>query len=273
MIDWSAPVVPTNLSQRHRVNSVAWRSQRADKVMVDLVAKSKRAAQLHARSAGTSMILALLLLLIFIADVAVGSPDGLAVRRIDAWLGYSDAGVGAGDAWRIASPNLVHTSEGGPGPLGLSHIFGNTLVLLLYGPYVERLFGRRRFIAIAAIAGIAAFGWLPVLDRSETAVGGSSGIIWGLIAAGAVASGLNVLRSRTGLEDLLILTHSIALLIFVVMELSSDGVLFKHLVHLGAVVGGTAVFWWTSVRPAEGPRLVSAALALWAALAVAGLVV
>jgi len=242
-------------------------------MMVDPAAELKRAAQLHARSAGTSLILALLLMLIFVADVVVGSPDGLAVRRIDAWLGYSDAGIAAGEAWRIASPNLVHTSRGGPGPLGLTHIIGNTLVLLLYGPYVERLLGRRRFVAIAAIAGITAFGWLPILDRSETSVGGSSGIIWGLIAAGAVASGLNALRSKAGLDDLLILTYSIGLSVFVVMELSSDGVLFKHLVHLGAVVGGTAVFWWTSVRPSvvDGLRIPSVAVALWAALALAGL--
>lgn len=241
--------------------------------MVELVAETKRAAQRHARSAGNSVTLALVLLLVFVADVVVGSPDDGGARRIDAWLGYSDAGIAAGEVWRIASPNLIHTSHGGPGPLGLTHIVGNTLVLLLFGPHVERLFGRRRFLAIASIAGVTAFGWLPVLDRPETAVGGSSGIIWGLIATGTIASGWHALRARAGLEDLLVLTYSIALAIFVVIELSSDGVLVKHLVHLGSAVGGTAAFWWTSTRAPEGQRIVLVVLALWAGLAVAGLVV
>lgn len=80
--------------------------------------------------------------------------------------------VAQGDYWRLVTPIFVHS--------GLAHTLFNSFSLVLFGPSLEQLLGRFRFIlfylATGVLANIATFFLMPLTYVHV----GSSGAIFGL---------------------------------------------------------------------------------------------
>ncbi|MBI5225662.1 rhomboid family intramembrane serine protease [Candidatus Micrarchaeota archaeon] len=74
---------------------------------------------------------------------------------------------------------------------GFIHIFFNGFALFTFGPYLERMIGSKRFLAIYFISGIAgglayaATYWLHLVPVSIPALG-ASGAIFGILGAVAI---------------------------------------------------------------------------------------
>jgi membrane associated rhomboid family serine protease len=90
--------------------------------------------------------------------------------------------VAVGELWRLVTVTLVH---GGPLHLGL-----NMYALWLAGPFVERLYGRRGFLAFYLVAAVGGSLMSFALGTASAVSVGASGAIMGLfgvlIAAEAV---------------------------------------------------------------------------------------
>lgn len=83
----------------------------------------------------------------------------------------------AGDWWRLFSVMLLHAN--------FMHLLMNMLALLSFGPFLERLMGSGRYLALYVLSGLG--GSLLSLMRGGEGIGvGASGGIWGLMVAGAV---------------------------------------------------------------------------------------
>jgi rhomboid protease GluP len=88
-----------------------------------------------------------------------------------------------GEWWRLLSCCFVH--------IGLFHLFGNLLMLGILGPVSEGLWGRRRFVLIYLVSGIAgscvAMALHPMTETVEAGVSrpvllaGASGALWGIL--------------------------------------------------------------------------------------------
>ncbi len=76
-----------------------------------------------------------------------------------------------GQYWRLITCMFLH--------VGVVHLLCNCYAIFIYGPVVERIYGRIRFILIYFISGI--FGSLLSYALSPAASAGASGAIFGLI--------------------------------------------------------------------------------------------
>ena len=94
-------------------------------------------------------------------------------------------------AWRLLASTFLHG--------GYSHLFFNSLSMLVFGPAVERIFGRWAFWTVFAFGGATAslvsVGWRLTRDSSASHLSiGASGAIFAL--AGALLTGAWRLRRR-----------------------------------------------------------------------------
>jgi membrane associated rhomboid family serine protease len=77
-----------------------------------------------------------------------------------------------GEIWRLITPIFMHS--------GFTHMLFNSFSLVLFGPALERIVGKRRFILLYVLTGLLAnVATLILMPLTYTHVG-SSGAIYGL---------------------------------------------------------------------------------------------
>jgi rhomboid protease GluP len=81
--------------------------------------------------------------------------------------------IAQGEYWRLFSAMFLH--------IGLLHLFFNSYALYLYGPAVEKLFGKLKFILVYIISGL--MGSLLSYLFSPNPAAGASGAIFGLMGS------------------------------------------------------------------------------------------
>ena len=81
--------------------------------------------------------------------------------------------IAQGEYWRLLTPMFLH--------VGLAHLFFNSYALYIYGPAVERLFGRIKFILVYLVSGLV--GSLLSYLLSPNNAAGASGAIFGLMGS------------------------------------------------------------------------------------------
>ncbi|MRX72094.1 rhomboid family intramembrane serine protease [Bacillus lacus] len=86
-------------------------------------------------------------------------------------VGYN-AGVANGEWWRLLTPIFLHA--------GFSHLFFNSVSLILFAPALERLMGKIRFLSIYLLAGILANIATFLIEPLQYSHVGASGAIFGL---------------------------------------------------------------------------------------------
>jgi len=184
------------------------------------------------------IVLALLLVAVFIGEIAAGAagheralvPLGALITR-----GWSYR-----DWWRVVSFSFLH--------LNWLHLALNTAGLLWLGRIVERRLGRRRFVTIFIVSGIASgvAGMLlgPILPTTGVAVG-ASGAVCGLPAAAALLS------FRRDAEDGRLRLPLVTCLVAVIAISLLPGVSLAG--HMGGFIGGAAVAATTNAARSADP--------------------
>ncbi|WP_129721248.1 rhomboid family intramembrane serine protease [Xylanivirga thermophila] len=81
--------------------------------------------------------------------------------------------IAAGQYWRLFTAMFLH--------IGLAHLFFNSYALYIYGPVVESLFGKAKFLILYIISGL--MGSLFSYMFSLYPAAGASGAIFGLMGA------------------------------------------------------------------------------------------
>jgi rhomboid protease GluP len=93
-----------------------------------------------------------------------------------AWIYETLSGVNLyiaqGEFWRLLTPIFLHS--------GFTHLLFNSISLILFGPALERIAGKGRFITIYLVSGIGANVATFLLQPLTYVHVGSSGAIFGL---------------------------------------------------------------------------------------------
>lgn len=170
---------------------------------------------------GLALLAACLLLLL----PTLGGEPGRQLLR------YERTGVALGEWWRLATAHLVH--------LDLRHALLNALGLVLMWALFARDYSPRAWLAIVlgAVTGIDAGLWL-VASTVQWYVG-SSGVLHGIMAAGALAHVRTGERGGWALVALLALKLAYEHWVGALPLSGSDAVVVDA--HLYGVLGGAAV--------------------------------
>ncbi|PAD66871.1 rhomboid family intramembrane serine protease [Bacillus sp. 7586-K] len=99
----------------------------------------------------------------------------LPIPAIQLFLGLLDgynAGIANGEYWRLITPIFLHMT--------FSHLFFNTISLILFAPALERMLKKVKFILIYCISGIIANIATYLIEPLNYSHLGASGAIFGL---------------------------------------------------------------------------------------------
>ncbi|WP_342526339.1 rhomboid family intramembrane serine protease [Chryseomicrobium sp. FSL W7-1435] len=131
--------------------------------------------------------------------------------------------IAAGEYWRLLTPIFLHG--------GFMHLLFNMFSLFLFGPELERIAGRARFLTIYFLAGIAGNVASYVFEDASYMHLGASGAIYGIFGAFAAL----VYYTRNALPQLKQIILPI-ILIGVVMTFVTPNI--NITAHLGGLVVG-----------------------------------
>ncbi|HEY8990838.1 MAG TPA: rhomboid family intramembrane serine protease [Luteolibacter sp.] len=169
---------------------------------------------------------------LLIANAAVFILDWLVLRRaLERFGAFTiETAVFQGRIWEFLTFQFLHASP--------MHLLANSMGLYFFGPWMERWWGARRFLAFYLLCGVAGaaffsllvlFGLLP--DGTLTGLVGASAGIYGILAGVAmVAPDLRVALLFPPVE------MSMRQLAIVVLAIAAGSVLFR----LGGNEGGEA---------------------------------
>jgi rhomboid protease GluP len=152
--------------------------------------------------------------------LGLGAKDNLAIVR--------------GEVWRLLTAVFLHVD--------LFHIGFNSYALLIFGPQVERRYGRGRFLLIYLLGGLAGSAFSFLLSPNPSV--GASGAIFGLI--GVVGAYLFRYRDRlaAGRARLTNIVSVIAYnLIYGFIVARVD-----NWAHIGGLAAGLAMGWLMAPR-------------------------
>ncbi len=113
-------------------------------------------------------------ILIFLTMTAQTGAMSWNARTLFDWGGNLGLASLHGQPWRIVTATFLHAS--------LSHIFGNMVLLLITGSFLERKLGSVRFVLVYLACGIAG-GVLSAWSHPNVVGVGASGAIAGLLGA------------------------------------------------------------------------------------------
>lgn len=132
------------------------------------------------------------------------------------------AGVAQGDWYRLISAAFLH--------YGIVHLLFNMVALWFFGPPIEALFGRARFLALYLLAALG--GTTASYFFSEPNVGslGASGAVYGLFGA------MFVIGRRLNLD-----VRAVGVLIAINLAISVAVPNIDLRAHLGGLVTGAAI--------------------------------
>ena len=130
------------------------------------------------------------------AATAPGIPFGEALRRFEQGINYT-ALIGGAIPWEVVTFRDIGPRDLVPPPFtvltsmflhgGLLHLLGNLLFLWVFGPNVEDVLGRLRFLGFYVASGIAAAAAQTLLSLAQgdplMPMVGASGAIAGVMAA------------------------------------------------------------------------------------------
>jgi membrane associated rhomboid family serine protease len=153
----------------------------------------------------------------------------------------------SGQWWRLLTVMVLHG--------GLLHWAFNSWALWAFGPTLESLLGRTRFVALYVGAGFAGAAASFAINHTELGVG-ASGAIFGLL--GALVAFFFRRRQAGGAVPL----QNLLLVLLLNLFIASRNPQIDNLAHIGGFLAGLTAMLLLDAIPARNRGLAAAALAL-----------
>lgn len=137
--------------------------------------------------------------------------------------------------WQLLTHQFLHG--------GVSHLYGNMIILLIAGPSVEKIYGTKNTLFGYILFGIAAGILQMAMNDEGDKTAGASGAIFGIVALFALADNSRHFRLRWFKIKYL----AIFLIAFELFNLNNIGDGIGHWAHFGGMIAGF-VFYLTQKR-------------------------
>ncbi len=206
---------------------------------------------------------------VYLLEITLGRSQGLLTPTGATLVAFGalqrDLVLAEGQWYRMASAALLHGS-----PL---HLFLNGFALYFGGALLERLIGRRWFLAVFGLSALGGSAASMLLNPPEVISVGASGAILGLFGAAlAVSFRIPYGGARTWVQSAVVRVLIPSLLPLFVFQ---NGPRIDYGAHLGGaavglVVGLFLVASWPRSEPLPRHRGLATALAIASALVLAG---
>ena len=159
------------------------------------------------------------------------------------------AGVVDGAWWQLLTSNFTHVE--------IWHVAMNMFALFIFGPALEAIVGRARFLAVYLVSGLASSVLVLFLAGSGSSTLGASGAIFGLLGALLVLATKARLNSQWLMQNLII---GVVITVVGWRQISWQG-------HLGGFLGGVVTAAVIAYAPKANRSVVQ-----WAGVALVTLV-
>ena len=178
-----------------------------------------------------------------------GIEESFVCTRLTQGDGIWHPGVADGAYWQLVTSVFTHVE--------IWHLAMNMFALFIFGPALEAIVGRARFLAVYLVSGLASSVLVLFLSSPDGSTVGASGALFGLLGALLVAARKARLNSQWLMQNL-----AIGVVITVVgwRMISWQG-------HLGGFLGGVAAAALIAYAPKARRPLVQ-----WGGLALVTLV-
>jgi membrane associated rhomboid family serine protease len=170
-----------------------------------------------ARNAATLTLIGLNVVMFLLIQVTGGAGSPLLGNTM-----LFPVAVADGQWWRLLTSTFVH--------LELLHLFFNMFALWIFGPVLETVLGRTRFVALYLLSGLVGSVAVYWLSPPAAPTLGASGSVFGLLGAALVVS----VRRGYDVSWLLGLLGINLAFTFLAPNISWQG-------HLGGLLGGLAI--------------------------------
>jgi membrane associated rhomboid family serine protease len=134
--------------------------------------------------------------------------------------GIWKAGFSDGAWWQLLTSVFTHVE--------IWHLAMNMFALFIFGPLLEGIIGRARFLAVYLISGLASSVFVVYLAGTESSTVGASGAIFGLLGALLVVARKARLQSQWLVQNLVL---GVVVTVVGLRYISWQG-------HLGGLIGG-----------------------------------
>ena len=195
--------------------------------------------QVHGRDNVITLALIGLNVAVFVAVLATGAGASPLLGEMVLFSGERvpgfappDFGVAQGEVWRLITSAFVHEQ--------VLHLGLNMVALWIFGPTLERLFGRWRFVTLYLLGALCGSAAVYLLAGAGTFTFGASGAVFALFGALLVVS----IRMRYDVRTLLTLLGINLAFTFLAPGISWQG-------HLGGLAGGLVLGWALAYAPRE----------------------
>ena len=170
--------------------------------------------------------------------------DGNVCTQATSGDGIWHAGVADGAWWQLLTTAFTHVE--------IWHIATNMLALFIFGPALEGIVGRARFLGIYVVSAIASSVVVLYLSGVDSSTVGASGALFGLLGALLVTARKARLNSQWLMQNLVI---GVVISVVGARLISWQG-------HLGGFVGGVVTAAIIAYAPKANRTVVQ-----WAGLA------
>jgi len=178
-----------------------------------------------------------------------GIKDGGICERLTSGDGLWHPGVADGAWWQLLTSAFTHVE--------IWHVAMNMFALFIFGPALEGIVGRARFLAIYLLSGVASSVLVLFLAGSSSSTLGASGAIFGLLGALLVLATKARLNSQWLMQNLII---GVVITVVGWRQISWQG-------HLGGFLGGVVAAAVIAYAPKANRSVVQ-----WSGLALVSLV-
>jgi membrane associated rhomboid family serine protease len=151
----------------------------------------------------------------------------------------------AGEWWRLITPMFLHLEL--VQSFGIFHIVMNMYVLAIFGPDLERAFGRVRFLSLYLIAGFMGNVASYAFGNCRVPGVGASGAIFGVVGALLV----HAYRRRTSSAVLAAYMRNLIFFVGINLVIGFSIAGIDNLAHIGGLLGGAVLGAGLDVGPGE----------------------